>query len=50
MSVARAEAELAAVLMVELMVAIAEEDEGDDDEPVAPVPSVAAPEPVAAAA
>jgi hypothetical protein len=50
MSVARAEAELAAVLMIEMMVAVAEGDERDDDAPVAPVPSGAAPEPVAAAA
>jgi hypothetical protein len=50
MSVARAEAELAAVLLIELMVAVAEDDERDDEAPVAPVPSVAAPEPVTAAA
>ena len=50
MSGARAEVELATVLLVELMLAVAEEDERDDDEPVAPVPSGAAPEPVAAAA
>ena len=50
MSVARAEAELAAVLLVQLMAAIAEEDEREEDAPTAPVPCVAAPEPVAATA
>jgi hypothetical protein len=50
MSVVRAEAELAAVLLVELMVVVAEDDERDDYEPVAPVPSGAVSEPVAAAA
>jgi hypothetical protein len=50
MSVARAEAELAAILLVELMVAIAEEDDREADEPTTPAPSAATPEPVANAA
>ena len=48
MSVARAEAQLAAALLVELMVALAEEDDRDE-EPIPPLPAVAIPEPIAAA-
>lgn len=50
MSVARAEAELAAVLLVELMIAVAEEDAREDDEPNVAVSMNATPEPVAAMA
>lgn len=49
MSVAHAETQLAAVLLVELMRAIAEEDDRDEDAPTAAVASVAAAEPVAVA-
>lgn len=48
MSVARAEAELAAVQLIELMVAIAEAD--DDDEPAVSLTLVSASEPVKAVA
>lgn len=50
MSVARAEAALAAVLLVELLVAVADEDDRDEGGPSTPAPVISAPEPVAAAA
>ena len=49
MSVARAETELAAVLLVELMVALAEEDDRAGDEPAESAPAVAPGESIAAA-
>ena len=48
MSVARAESRLAAVLLVELMIAVAEEDDPADEPPVR-APSAAPAEPVASA-
>jgi hypothetical protein len=50
MSVARAEAALAATLLVELLVAVAAEDDQEEAEPVTPTTLVRVTEPVAAAA
>jgi hypothetical protein len=50
MSIARAEAALAAALLVELLVAVADGDDRDGAEPVTPATSARVTEPVAAAA
>lgn len=50
MSVAHAEAVLAAALLVELMVAVADADDRDETEPAPPATLVRVTEPVAAAA
>lgn len=50
MSVARAEAELATLLLVELMAAVAEDEDHQDDDPCEPAPAIVALQPAPAAA